>query len=119
MEALLLIFVGYLLYKAFMFKRRIDAVRKDFRRQFEEAQRHFGGSQSPFGGEQYGGEQNSATQPREKRYTQTDGEYVEFEELPGSTDPESPTDPTNNTPNTSSYPQEDLISDAEYEELPN
>ena len=52
-EALLLIFVGYLLYKAFMFKRRIDAVRKDFRRQFEEAQRHFGG-------EQYGGEQNSA-----------------------------------------------------------
>lgn len=109
-EALLLIFVGYLLYKAFMFKRRIDAVRKDFRRQFEEAQRHFGG------------EQNSATQPHEKRYTQTDGEYVDFEELPGSTDPESPTEPTNNTPNTNhttSYPQEDLISDAEYEEIPN
>ena len=82
-SALLLIFVGYLLYKAFMFKRRIDAVRKDFRRQFEEAQRHFGG-------EQYGGEQNSASQPREKRYTQTDGEYVEFEELPDSTDPEPP-----------------------------
>ena len=114
-EALLLIFVGYLLYKAFMFKRRIDAVRKDFRRQFEEVQRHFGG-------EQYGGEQNSASQPREKRYTQTDGEYVEFEELPGSTDPESPTEPTNNTSNTNhttSYPQEDLITDAEYEEIPN
>ena len=98
-----------------MFKRRIDAVRKDFRRQFEEAQRHFGG-------EQYEGEQNSASQPREKRYTQTDGEYVEFEELPGSNDPESPTEPTNNTSNTnhtSSYPQEDLISDAEYEESPN
>lgn len=98
-----------------MFKRRIDAVRKDFRRQFEEAQRHFGG-------EQYGDEQNSASQPREKRYAQTDGEYVEFEELPTPTDPESPTEPTNNTPNTnptSSYPQEDLITDAEYEELPN
>lgn len=103
-----------------MFKRRIDVVRKDFRRQFEEAQRHFGGEQ--YGGEQYGGEQNSATQPREKRYTQTDGEYVEFEELPGSTDPESPTEPTNNTSNTNhttSYPQEDLITDAEYEEIPN
>ena len=114
-EALLLIFVGYLLYKAFMFKRRIDAVRKDFRRQFEEAQRHFGG-------EQYEGEQNGASQPREKRYTQTDGEYVEFEELPGPTDPESPTEPTNNTSSTnhtSSYPQEDLITDAEYEEIPN
>lgn len=98
-----------------MFKRRIDAVRKDFRRQFEEAQRHFGG-------EQYGGEQNGASQPREKRYTQTDGEYVEFEELPDSTDPESPTEPTNNTSNTNhttSYPQEDLITDAEYEEIPN
>lgn len=81
----------------------------------EEAQRHFGG-------EQNGGEQNSASQPREKRYTQTDGEYVEFEELPGSTDPESPTETTNNTSNTNhttSYPQEDLISDAEYEEIPN
>lgn len=95
-----------------MFKRRIDAVRKDFRRQFEEAQRHFGG-------EQYGGEQNDAPQPREKRYAQTDGEYVEFEELPTPTEPESPTEPTNNTNHTSSYPQEDLISDAEYEELPN
>lgn len=95
-----------------MFKRRIDAVRKDFRRQFEEAQRHFGG-------EQYGGEQNSATQPREKRYAQTDGEYVEFEELPTPTDPESTTEPTNNTNHTSSYPQEDLITDAEYEEIPN
>lgn len=95
-----------------MFKRRIDAVRKDFRRQFEEAQRHFGGTQ-------YNGEQTDTPQPREKRYAQTDGEYVEFEELPGSTDPESPTDPTNNTPNTSSYPQEDLITDAEYEEIPN
>lgn len=112
MEALLLIFVGYLLYKAFIFKRRIDAVRKDFRRQFEEAQRHFGG-------EQYGGEQNGSPQPREKRYAQTDGEYVEFEELPTPTEPESPTEPTNNTPNTSSYPQEDLITDAEYEEIPN
>lgn len=110
-SALLLIFVGYLLYKAFMFKRRIDAVRKDFRRQFEEAQRHFGG-------EQYGGEQNSATQPREKRYTQTDGEYVEFEELPGTT-PETPSETPNNTNHTTSYPQEDLISDAEYEEIPN
>lgn len=121
-EALLLIFVGYLLYKAFMFKRRIDAVRKDFRRQFEEAQRHFGGSQSPFGDAQYGGEQTGTPQPREKRYAQTDGEYVEFEELPGSTDPESPTEPTNNTSNTNhttSYPQEDLITDAEYEEIPN
>ena len=118
-EALLLIFVGYLLYKAFMFKRRIDAVRKDFRRQFEEAQRHFGGSQSPFGDTQYSGEQTDTPQPREKRYAQTDGEYVEFEELPTPTDPESPTEPTNNTPNTSSYPQEDLITDAEYEELPN
>lgn len=110
-EALLLIFVGYLLYKAFMFKRRIDAVRKDFRRQFEEAQRHFGG-------EQYGGEQNSTTQPREKRYTQTDGEYVEFEELPGST-PETASETPNNTNHTTSYPQEDLITDAEYEEIPN
>ena len=121
-EALLLIFVGYLLYKAFMFKRRIDVVRKDFRRQFEEAQRHFGGTQSPFGGTQYSGEQNGTPQPREKRYTQTDGEYVEFEELPASTDPESPTEPTNNTSNTNhttSYPQEDLITDAEYEEIPN
>lgn len=120
--ALLLIFVGYLLYKAFMFKRRIDAVRKDFRRQFEEAQRHFGGSQNPFGDTQYSGEQTDTPQPREKRYTQTDGEYVEFEELPGSTDPESPTEPTNNTSNTNhttSYPQEDLITDAEYEEIPN
>lgn len=111
-EALLLIFVGYLLYKAFLFKRRIDAVRKDFRRQFEEAQRHFGGSQ-------YSGEQNGTPQPREKRYAQTDGEYVEFEELPTPTEPESPTEPTNNTPNTSSSPQEDLITDAEYEEIPN
>lgn len=105
-----------------MFKRRIDAVRKDFRRQFEEAQRHFGSTQSPFGGTQYSGEQNGTTQPREKRYAQTDGEYVEFEELPGSTDPESPTEPTNNTLNTNhttSYPQEDLITDAEYEEIPN
>ena len=113
--ALLLIFVGYLLYKAFMFKRRIDAVRKDFRRQFEEAQRHFGGTQ-------YSGEQNGTPQSREKRYTQTDGEYVEFEELPASTDPESPTEPINNTSNTNhttSYPQEDLITDAEYEEIPN
>ena len=121
-EALLLIFVGYLLYKAFMFKRRIDAMRKDFRRQFEEAQRHFGGSQNPFGDTQYSGEQTGAPQPREKRYAQTDGEYVEFEELPTPTEPESPTDPTNNTPNTnptSSYPQEDLITDAEYEEIPN
>lgn len=121
-EALLLIFVGYLLYKAFMFKRRIDAVRKDFRRQFEEAQRHFGGTQSPFGGTQYSGEQNGTPQPHEKRYTQTDGEYVDFEELPASTDPESPTEPTNHTSNTNhktSYPQEDLISDAEYEEIPN
>ena len=121
-EALLLIFVGYLLYKAFMFKRRIDAVRKDFRRQFEEAQRHFGGTQSPFGDTQYNGEQTDTPQPREKRYAQTDGEYVEFEELPTPTDPESPTDPTNNTPNTNhttSYPQEDLITDAEYEEIPN
>ena len=45
-----------------------------------------------------------------------------FEELPGSNDPESPTEPTNNTSNTnhtSSYPQEDLITDAEYEEIPN
>lgn len=113
-SALLLIFVGYLLYKAFMFKRRIDAVRKDFRRQFEEAQRHFGGSQSPFGDAQYGGEQNSATQPREKRYAQTDGEYVEFEELAGPA-PES----TQNTNPASSHPQEDLITDAEYEEIPN
>lgn len=110
-SALLLIFVGYLLYKAFMFKRRIDAVRKDFRRQFEEAQRHFGG-------EQYGGEQNGASQPREKRYTQTDGEYVEFEELPGST-PETASETPNNTNHTTSYPQEDLITDAEYEEIPN
>lgn len=110
-SALLLIFVGYLLYKAFMFKRRIDAVRKDFRRQFEEAQRHFGG-------EQYGGEQNSASQPREKRYTQTDGEYVEFEELPGPA-PETASETPNNTNHTSSYPQEDLITDAEYEEIPN
>lgn len=116
-----------------MFKRRIDAVRKDFRRQFEEAQRHFGGSQSPFGDAQnpfgdtqnpfgdtqYSDEQADTPQPREKRYAQTDGEYVEFEELPTPTDPESPTDPTNNTPNTSSYPQEDLITDAEYEEIPN
>lgn len=104
---LLLIFVGYLLYKAFLFKRRIDAVRKDFRRQFEEAQRHFGG-------EHYGGEQNSTTQPREKRYAQTDGEYVEFEELAGPA-PES----TQNTNPASSHPQEDLITDAEYEEIPN
>lgn len=121
-EALLLIFVGYLLYKAFMFKRRIDAVRKDFRRQFEEAQRHFGGEQNPFGDTQYSGEQTGTPHPREKRYAQTEGEYVEFEELPGSTDPESPTEPTNNTPNTNhttSYPQEDLITDAEYEEIPN
>lgn len=118
-EALLLIFVGYLLYKAFLFKRRIDAVRKDFRRQFEEAQRHFGGSQSPFGDAQYSGEQNGTPQPREKRYAQTDGEYVEFEELPTPTEPESPTAPTPNTPNTSSSPQEDLITDAEYEEIPN
>lgn len=118
-EALLLIFVGYLLYKAFMFKRRFDAVRKDFRRQFEEAQRHFGGSQNPFGDTQYSGEQTGTPQPREKRYAQTDGEYVEFEELPSPTEPESPTEPTNNTPNTSSYPQEDLITDAEYEEIPN
>lgn len=113
-SALLLIFVGYLLYKAFMFKRRIDAVRKDFHRQFEEAQRHFGG-------EQYGGEQNGASQPREKRYAQTDGEYVEFEELPGTT-PETPSETPNNTSNTNhttSYPQEDLITDAEYEEIPN
>lgn len=95
-----------------MFKRRIDAVRKDFRRQFEEAQRHFGGTQ-------YSGEQNGTPQSREKRYTQTDGEYVEFEELPGSTDPESPTEPTSNTNHTTSYPQEDLITDAEYEEIPN
>lgn len=121
-SALLLIFVGYLLYKAFMFKRRIDAVRKDFRRQFEEAQRHFGGTQSPFGGTQYSGEQNGTPQPHEKRYTQTDGEYVDFEELPGSTVPEFPTEPTNNTSNTNhttSYPQEDFITDAEYEEIPN
>lgn len=94
-----------------MFKRRIDAVRKDFRRQFEEAQRHFGGTQ-------YSSEQNGTPQPREKRYTQTDGEYVEFEELPGST-PETPSETPNNTNHTSSYPQEDLISDAEYEEIPN
>ena len=94
-----------------MFKRRIDAVRKDFRRQFEEAQRHFGG-------EQYGGEQNSTTQPREKRYTQTDGEYVEFEELAGPA-PESTPESTQNTNPASSHPQEDLITDAEYEEIPN
>lgn len=117
-SALLLIFVGYLLYKAFMFKRRIDAVRKDFRRQFEEAQRHFGGSQNPFGDTQYSGEQTDTPQPREKRYTQTDGEYVEFEELPGTT-PETPSETPNNTNHTTSYPQEDLISDAEYEEIPN
>lgn len=101
-----------------MFKRRIDAVRKDFRRQFEETQRHFGGSQSPFGDAQYGGEQTGTPHPREKRYAQTDGEYVEFEELPGTT-PETPSETPNNTNHTSSYPQEDLISDAEYEEIPN
>lgn len=94
-----------------MFKRRIDAVRKDFRRQFEEAQRHFGGTQ-------YNGEQTDTPQPREKRYAQTDGEYVEFEELPG-TAPETASETPNNTNHTSSYPQEDLITDAEYEEIPN
>lgn len=110
-SALLLIFVGYLLYKAFMFKRRIDAVRKDFHRQFEEAQRHFGG-------EHYGSEQNGTTQPREKRYTQTDGEYVDFEELTGPA-PEAAPETTQNANPASSYPQEDLITDAEYEEIPN
>ena len=74
LSALLLIFFGYIIYKVFMFKRRVDAVRDDLRRQFEEV------------GQQFGGATNAQPDHKqhEKRYRQTDGEYVDFEEVRGS-----------------------------------
>lgn len=104
LSVLFLIFLGYLLYKAFMLIRRFDAVRHQFRRQFDEAQQPFGNSQSG--------------RPRyEKRYGGYEGEYVDYEEVPDTDPAEASTQVDTADPGARYHAGEELISDAEYEEI--
>lgn len=107
LSALLLIFFGYIIYKVFMFKRRVDAVRDDLRRQFEEV------------GQQFGGATNAQPDHKqhEKRYRQTDGEYVDFEEVRGEAPIEEPQTKSDVDPGAKKHAHEELISDAEFEEI--
>lgn len=98
---LLLLLAGYIIYKAVVIKRRIDAVRRQFRRNFEDAQRQYGMGEE---------------QPCEKLYGSDDGEYVEFEEVAAGEEGEEPATEASDS-GARLHSQEDLISDAEYEEV--
>lgn len=97
---LLLLLAAYVIYKAVVLKRRIDAMRRQFHRDVEEAQRQYG---------------MGAEQRREKRYGSEDGEYVEFEEMTAEDEAEPATEASD--PGAAFHSHEELISDAEYEEV--
>lgn len=98
---LLLLLAAYVIYKAVVLKRRIDAMRRQFHRDVEEAQRQYG---------------MGAEQCREKRYGSDDGEYVEFEEV-AAKDEAEPAAAEASDPGAAFHSREELISDAEYEEV--
>lgn len=97
---LLLLLAACVIYKAVALKRRIDAMRRQFHRDVEEAQRQYG---------------MGAEQRREKRYGSDDGEYVEFEEMTAEEEAEPAAGASD--PGASLHSHEELISDAEYEEV--
>lgn len=107
LTALLLIFVGYILYKVFMFKRRVDAMRDDLRRQFEDVEKQFAGASNG---------RRDDIRKREKKYRSNDGEYVDFEEVRGETYSEPQVKPDTD-PGAKRHAHEELISDAEFEEI--
>lgn len=97
---LLLLLAAYVIYKVVVLKRRIDAMRRQFHRDVEDAQRQYG---------------MGAEQRREKRYGSDDGEYVEFEEMTAEDEAEPATETSD--PGAAFHSHEELISDAEYEEV--
>lgn len=105
-KVLLLLLIGYIIYKAFVLKRRFDAVRNDFRSRFKETERQFGGE----------AEYAEADRRAKKRYSSTCGEYVDYEEVAADTRPE-PQPKQDYDPGAKAHAGEELISDAEYEEI--
>lgn len=97
---LLLLLAAYVIYKAVVLKRRFDAMRRQFHRDVEEAQRQYG---------------MGAEQRRGKRYGSDDGEYVEFEEVAAEGEVSPATEASD--PGAAFHSHEELISDAEYEEV--
>ncbi|MDO4510338.1 MAG: hypothetical protein Q4B68_00790 [Bacteroidales bacterium] len=114
LTALILIFVGYLLYKAWKLKRRVDDVRNQFRQQMEEAQRQFAGAQGT----------TPPQQPQQrKKYRKDRGEYVDFEELQPEVAAEEKAakeaeeETKEKAKAEKERAKEDLITDAEFEEI--
>ncbi len=105
LSALLLIILGYFLYKALVLMRRVNAVRHEFRRKFDEAQQQFGG----------GSYRQPDSDHGEKRYRQYEGEYVDFEEVSGAETVDAC--PSDDDPGAKYHAGEGLVSDAQYEEI--